>query len=925
MLYFNARSVAQKQSELTEYVDYHNADIVGITETWLKDNINFTAFTSNFNVFRNDRPSTLGQGGGSLLAVNSKFHCNLVKKCIINRCECLFVDVQSNNAEFTRYALIYRPPDTNHENSVELFNVIHEYLKEVKLYVLCGDFNLPDISWDTLTARSPVSREFLTMCFRLGSEQYVNFPTRNDHVLDLVLCPSRQMLSSVICEAPFSSSDHVSILCKVNSPNSFKHEMTSKPCFKKANYQMINAFLTAVDWDMVYANCESPNEYWLAFKNVINTAIFNFVPFVQPGTRKTVPWFSNKLKHLRSVKQRKWNKYVNSRNIVTMAQYKDSASKFRKEFLKVKCDYEKKLFSADNSNGKFYAYVKRHTSAKYSIPSLKCNDGSLAVTDYDKACEFGKYFESVFVRDNGTIPNFETNCTDRLDNFTCDPRNVIKIVKKLKSSSSAGPDGINVYFIKQILAVVTNPLCKVYNISLSEGVVPDEWKIAHITPVFKKGNSQLPSQYRPISLTSVICKILERIVREKLLDYLLKNRIIPKDQHGFVPKKSTITNMLECLNNWSLNFDKKLNTDIIYLDYSKCFDTVCHSKLLHKLDKYGIQGSAYKWLESFLVNRVQQVKINNSLSPPLCVESGVPQGTVLGPILFLIYSADLPEVVENCKISIYADDTKIYKSIKAESDCLKLQTDLDNVSKWADMWQMTLNPEKTKVLTIGNKKVDFDYVLNGIRVEKVNHIKDVGVIIQSNLKFTMQCSNVVKKAYFVIRNIFTTFKGHDCDFYSKMYTCYVRPQLEYACQVWSPHLKTNIDRIESVQRYYTRRICPNNTPYLERLTFLNIKTLENRRICSDLTMFYKVINNVTCVDVQEYYSFVNRSRGHSKHLFMYYSRTNIRKFFWVNRIVPFWNNLTDDIVCSRNMKTFKRKVNLLNSIVGRGSIYVSQL
>jgi hypothetical protein len=339
---------------------------------------------------------------------------------------------------------------------------------------------------------------------------------------------------------------------------------------------------------------------------------------------------------------------------------------------------------------------------------------------------------------------------------------------------------------------------------------------------------------------------------------------------------------------------------------------------LYKLNKYGIQGSAYNWLESFLVNRVQQVKIGNTLSPPLLVESGVPQGTVLGPVLFLVYSADLPSVIEHCKISMYADDTKVFRSIYDETDCIQLQNDLDNISNWAQLWQMTLNPEKTKVLTIGNKKIDFDYVLNGSSIEKVKNIKDVGIIIQSNLKFTMHCSGIVKKAHFMIRTIFTSFKNHDEKFYLKLYTSYVRPLLEHTCQVWSPILKTNIDRIENVQRYFTRRICSNNMSYLTRINHLNINTLEYRRICSDLALFYKVINGDTHIKVQDYYTFVNRARGHSKHLFMYYCRTDKRRFYWLNRIVNHWNNLPEDIITSRNVKTFKKKVNALNNIVGRG-------
>jgi hypothetical protein len=695
---------------------------------------------------------------------------------------------------------------------------------------------------------------------------------------------------------------------------------TLQPCFRKADYALINAFLATIDWDEVYTNCNSTNEYWNAFKDIMNTAIYNFVPFVSSGKSRYTPWFNNNLKHLRSVKQRKWKRYLGSPSIVTHAQYKASACNFKNAFLKSKCEYEKNLFQNENCSGKFYGYVKRQTSVNNSIPCIKKADGTLTLTDYEKSCEFSNYFSSVFVKDNNVLPAFNYTCTDSLESFSCNVQSIIKVVMKLKNGSSSGPDGLSVLFIKKIIAVIANPLCKVFNKSLNEGVLPADWKTAHIVPVFKKGDSQSASQYRPISLTSVVCKILERIIRKKLLDYMLQNDIVPSEQHGFVPKKSTVTNLLECLNDWSLNFDKGVATNIIYLDYSKCFDTVCHNKLLYKISKYGITGQAYVWLSNFLLNRTQHVKINSSISPPAMVESGVPQGTVLGPILFLLYSADLPHVVRNCKISLYADDTKLYKSISNEHDCLLLQRDLDSIANWANSWQMSLNPDKTKMLSIGNCKVKFDYKLHGKSIENVTHISDVGVTVQSNLKFTVHCTNVIRKAYHVIRTIFTTLKYHDSHFYLKMYTCYVRPLLEYGSQVWSPLMKCNIDRIERVQRYYTRRICTNDMRYLDRLQELNIETLEHRRIKSDIVLFFKLISNVTSININEYYTFVHRHRGHNKTLYMYYSRTDKRKFYWINRIVKYWNSLNNVIVESSNVRQFKHSLET-TQFIGRGSIY----
>ncbi len=234
------------------------------------------------------------------------------------------------------------------------------------------------------------------------------------------------------------------------------------------------------------------------------------------------------------------------------------------------------------------------------MPSLMKNDGSFADTDYQKACELSEFFLSVFVEDNDILPEFCPVC-DPLMEFTCNVRDVIRVIKKFKTNSSSGPDGLSGYFLKNTVAHIACPLCKLFRISLSEGNVPD-WKSAFVVPLHKKGDVRCSDNCRPVSLTSTVCKILEQIIRSQLLDYMLKNSIIPKSQHVFVPKKSTATNLLllECLNDWTSNFDN-VATDIVYLDYSKCFDKVCHKKILYKLSKYGISGSAFSWLESFFI------------------------------------------------------------------------------------------------------------------------------------------------------------------------------------------------------------------------------------------------------------------------------------------------------------------------------------
>ena len=308
-----------------------------------------------------------------------------------------------------------------------------------------------------------------------------------------------------------------------------------------------------------------------------------------------------------------------------MAKYIESADKYRYEFYRLKREYEEHIFGDKDVNPKqFFNYVRRQTSVCSSIPCMKTDDGDLIATDGQKAELFSEYFANVFVQDNNIMPPFSVDNVGEVNAFTCDTRCLVKIVKKLKSGSSPGPDMINAHFLKNIIANIANPLCTLFDKCLSEGFVPNEWKVAYVIPIHKKGDPQSPDNYRPVSLTSVLCKILERLVRNQLLDYLRSHNIFPSNQHGFVAKKSTVSNLIECLDDWTSSFDRAVQTDIIYLDYSKCFDSVVHSKLLFKLSNYGFNGSSFRWIKNFLTGRKQYVRIGTSLSTSRDVISGVP-------------------------------------------------------------------------------------------------------------------------------------------------------------------------------------------------------------------------------------------------------------------------------------------------------------
>ena len=268
---------------------------------------------------------------------------------------------------------------------------------------------------------------------------------------------------------------------------------------------------------------------------------------------------------------------------------------------------------------------------------------------------------------------------------------------------SLTPDGIPYCFIRKIAAEIASPLEIIFNLCFMRTQIPDRWKEAYVFPLPKKPPYSEPNNFRPVSITSLFCRLFEKIMKESIVRHLDQHSIIPASQHGFSTGKSTITQMLESLNDWTLAMSQKQNVDIIYFDFEKAFDKVPHGKLLRKLHVLGLHPKIIEWIREFLTNRCFRVHLNNTFSSPRVICSGVPQGSVLSPVLFTIYAYDLPESVSSfgvqCKM--FADDVKIYKSVSCEEDARNLQLAINTIVSWSNGWNLPLSATKTKVLHLG--------------------------------------------------------------------------------------------------------------------------------------------------------------------------------------------------------------------------------
>ena len=315
---------------------------------------------------------------------------------------------------------------------------------------------------------------------------------------------------------------------------------------------------------------------------------------------------------------------------------------------------------------------------------------------------------------------------------------ISKLLQNLNIHKVMGPNQINVKILRELQDILAPILEIIFNHSLNTGIVPSDWKMAKITPLLKKGNRSQPNNYQPISLTSIVSKLFEHILSSNIRKHLESNNILHHCQHGFRQFHSCETQLISLVQDLTLNFDEDIQTDLVSMDFAKAFDTVPHHRLLYKLQWYGIQGKVHQWISNFLTNRRQKVILGNSHSSLVDVSSGVPQGTVLGPILFLIYIDDLPDCVRYSTIRLFADDCIIYRPINNIEDTQLLQEDINAIAKWALSWLMKFNIPKCCCLRFTEAKihrVDSTYHLYDTSLSLSDHCEFLGVILQSNLKW----------------------------------------------------------------------------------------------------------------------------------------------------------------------------------------------
>lgn len=501
----------------------------------------------------------------------------------------------------------------------------------------------------------------------------------------------------------------------------------------------------------------------------------------------------------------------------------------------------------------FYSFAKKSSSFKSSVGPLLDDRNELEADPIRMGCILQRQYAKMFSNPANANPA-EFRLAQKLiadgviiEDIEFSQQDVVKAINSMGKFSAAGPDKFPSVILKECKLTLAPVICNLWRLSFDSGHIASKFKDQSVIPVFKNGSKSVAANYRPVSLTSHLIKVFERVLRSKLVHYIEANNLINQNQHGFRSNRSCLTQLLHHIDDVMNDLNDDCNADVLYLDFSKAFDKVDHQLLLKKLKMYGFRGKVLDWISNFLCERKQHVVIDGIKSPAIDVISGVPQGTVLGPLLFILYINDIFSVVQHSKVKVFADDSKLHKKISSPSDHLLLQEDLQAVIQWALENNMELNESKFQLLQHG-KSTDLKqpYSLpSGEDLLSAPYVKDLGVYVDSELTWrqhiTLKSDDAKRKANWVLR----TFMSRDRETMMLLYKSYVRSIIEYCCPLWSPHLQGDIIRVESIQRSFTAKIKGlKSMDYWNRLKELGLYSLQRRRERYTVILVWKIYNNI---------------------------------------------------------------------------------
>jgi hypothetical protein len=819
--------------------------------------------------------------------------------------------------------LIYRPPNSGTDNTNELCSLLESAPRDA---IFIGDFNAPDVNWEEERA-GPRFRNLLESVQKAEMVQLVDFSTHDKgNILDLVITNCCERIINIEEAGKLGNSDHSALFVEVSVKIAQNSKSFNRLDWKRADFNAIRTVLREINWEQKLNG--TVEQDWESFKNKLHECVAKFVPLRRIPKNQKPKWLSREIVKLLRRKRAAWKDYRLYGTHEHSERYKKVEKEVKVKIKKAKRKLERELARGeDKNNRKFATYIKSKTKAKTTIGPLKDNNGKITHDNQEMANILNSFFATVFTRENrNNVPEKRRETDKNLSDIVITVDLIKKKIDCLRKDSAPGPDNIHPQLMKETKNEIAHPLSIIFRKSIDTGCVPRDWKLAKITPIFKKGQKTLASNYRPVSLTSVPCKILEGLIKDEMMEHLTINRLLNSSQHGFIPGRSCATNLTVFMDKVTKIIDEGSSADIFYLDFAKAFDKVPHERLIVKLEAKGVTGKVKRWIREWLQNRSQCVVVGEKSSETCEVESGMPQGTILGPPLFTIHIDDIDIEMLLADLAVkFADDTKGVKKISSEENRKELQQVFNNLYEWSQRWGMEFNIPKCKIMHVGRGNPGYKYSIDGQELVEVDEEKDIGVIVQKNLKPGKQCEKAANMAAAVLRQIERNFHYRDKKVFVRLYKQYVLPHLEFSSPAWSPWTRMDIDKLENVQKKAVKMVAGlRGIGYEERCREIGLNTLEERRKIQDLVLLHGMINGRGGLTIENMFERANvrdgartRQAEGANNLKIPAARTEIRRNFFTVRAVAEWNGLPDTLKRESNKEKFKREIRKLREPGGR--------
>lgn len=913
----------------------HDFSVIGVSEIWqLPDKDIFQIDGYNFEY----KSRESGRGGGVAAYIKSNLRYDIIDR-VVCHAETLWLTTQVKGKLFV-IGIIYRKPNTDITEFQESLTDTLSNLKIDKHHcVLMGDFNVD------LSSRSDVVDEFLASLQCLGLEQLISSPTRKtkysqtliDHIYTNFHAGSSY--AGVILT---DLSDHFPVCALFTNIN---YEDIQGPKVRFRNYKgyqkdKFNDDIASLPWNEIYS-CKDVNSAYDKFIHLLGKVCDTHAPFVERSSRpgKSKPWITSSIKKSIRRKHKLYSKVLSSNyDAKVYDKYKKYRNTLTSTLRNARKMYYGQLFkSYDGNSSKTWKTVNellgKQNKTKGLVEKLHVisDAGVQECSKPDEIVEiFNRFFVSIGPQLAGKIDMSQV--THTFGEYLSEPYEssfywvpissveVENVLQNCDTKKSHGHDNLPVKLLVDGACHISQPLAYIFNLSLQSGLFPNSMKIAKVSPVYKKGSKFDPGNYRPISVLPILSKVFEKLVNSRLMKYLNRNDLLFKHQYGFREKHSTKLSLINLANHLIKYQDKGQVTVGVFIDFAKAFDTINHDILLHKLKNYGIRGIQLDWFRDYLCNRLQFVHHNGSSSSLASIVCGVPQGSVLGPTLFLIYINDLPQSSDFFNFRLFADDSNIFHSFPSQHkqiDLLEITENLKPISQWCDANKITLNIKKTNYMIIKPRKKKISVVgevkIKGIKLTEVHSSLFVGIFIDEYLSWSEQINHVTNILRKKVGIMYRLRHFIPKQVLILLYHSFIQSHISYGLEVWGCASKTKIQKIYIAQKTALRAMTFNSrltpsSPLFHSLGILDVFKLYRHSVA---IFIYRLINEQLPHSVNDYYNFFDNqysTRQKQSTLLVPRVRTEHGKTsisFMGSRI---WNNLPEEMKRLKTVNSFRKKL-----------------